>query len=97
MSCFCTDGKISVRINLPLLSTVLPSNCCYFCPLGLSFLIQHLTGFVGVVTEVTSTSTRPIEKCCINNERPTEQKQLLLDGKTVENKSKLIHKSNWPL
>ena len=23
---FCTDGKISVRINLPLFSTVVPSN-----------------------------------------------------------------------
>ena len=31
MSCFCTDGKISVRINSPLFSTVLPSSSC-FCP-----------------------------------------------------------------
>ena len=29
-------------------------------------------------------------KCCINNERPTWQKQQLLDGRTVENKGKLI-------
>ena len=28
-------------------------------------------------------------KCCINNERPTEQK--LLDGMTVENKGKTIN------
>ena len=28
-------------------------------------------------------------KCCINNERPTGQKQQLLDGRTVENKDKL--------
>ena len=28
--------------------------------------------------------------CCINNERPTGQKQQLLDGRTVENKDKLI-------
>ena len=26
ISCFCTDGKISVRINLPLFSTVDPSS-----------------------------------------------------------------------
>ena len=29
-------------------------------------------------------------KCCINNERPTGQKQQLLDGRTVKNKGKLI-------
>ena len=29
------------RINLPLFSTVLPSNSCRFCPVGLSLLIQH--------------------------------------------------------
>ena len=29
-------------------------------------------------------------KFCINNERPTGQKQQLLDGRTVENKGKLI-------
>ena len=60
MSCFCTDGKISVRINLPLFSTVFPSNSCCFCPVGLSL--------------------------------PTGQKQKLSDGKTVENKGKLILK-----
>ena len=30
------------------------------------------------------------EECCYNNERPTEQKQQLLDGRTVENKNKLF-------
>ena len=25
ISCFCTDGKISVRINLPLFSSVVPA------------------------------------------------------------------------
>ena len=29
--------------------------------------------------------------CCINNERPTGQKHKLLDGTTVENKSKTTH------
>ena len=27
---------------------------------------------------------------CVNNEKPTGQKQQLLDGRTVENKGKLI-------
>ena len=35
---FCTHGKISFRINLLLFSTVLPSNSCCFCPVGLSLL-----------------------------------------------------------
>ena len=29
-------------------------------------------------------------KCCINNDRPTGQKQQIFDGKTVKNKGKLI-------
>ena len=29
---------VTVRINLPLFSTVLPSNICCFCPVGLSLL-----------------------------------------------------------
>ena len=29
---------VSVRINLPLFSTVLPSKSCCFCPVGLSLL-----------------------------------------------------------
>ena len=30
ISCFCTDGKISVRINLPLFSTVVPASVFMF-------------------------------------------------------------------
>ena len=37
-------------------------------------------------TEVTSTPTRPVENVVNNNERPTGQKQQLIDGRTVENK-----------
>ena len=58
-------------INLPLFSTVLPSN---------SRLWPFSTGLVDV--EVTSVSWLG----------PTGQKQLLFDGKTVENKGKLILK-----
>ena len=67
------------RINLPLFSTVLPSNCCCFSPVGLSLIYNIFYRFQ---------KTR--SKCCINNERPTGQKQQLLDGRTVENKGKLL-------
>ena len=55
MSCFYTDGKISVRINLPLFSTVVPSNICMFLSCRPFVVITTLsTGLVGV--EVTSVS-----------------------------------------
>ena len=63
---FCTDGKISVRINLPLFSSVVPSNICMFLSCRPFVVITFSTGLVGV--EVTS-------GCCYNNERPTGQKQ----------------------
>ena len=49
---FCTDGKISVRINLPLFSTVVPSIICMFMSCRPFVVIPTLTGLVGV--EVTS-------------------------------------------
>ena len=67
------------RINLPLFSTVLPSNSCCFCHVGLSFLIKHFQQVI-----------------CINKERPTGQKQQLLDGRTVKNKGKLILTEIFP-
>ena len=41
-------------------------------------------------TEVTSTPTRPVENVVLTTKRPTGQKKQLLDGRTVENKGKLI-------
>ena len=39
---FLQSGSVlSVRINLPSFSTVLSSNSCCLCPVGLSLLIQH--------------------------------------------------------
>ena len=70
--CFCTDGKISVRINLPLFSTVLPSNSRLLLSCR-PFVVITSTGLVGV--EVTSVSWLG---------------QLTVDGRTVENKGKLI-------
>ena len=67
---FCTDGKISVRINLPLFSTVLLSNSRLFVSCRPFVVITTLsTGLVGVevtsvswlgLVEVTSTLTRPV-------------------------------------
>ena len=55
LSCFCTDGKISVRINLPLFCTVVPSNICMFLSCRPFVAITTLsTVLVGV--ELTSVS-----------------------------------------
>ena len=52
---FCTDGKISVRINLPLFSTVVPAIIFVFLSCRPFVAITTLsTGLVGV--EVTSVS-----------------------------------------
>ena len=53
--CFCTDGKISVRINLPSFSTVVPAIIFMFLSCRPFVAITTLsTGLVGV--EVTSGS-----------------------------------------
>ena len=62
---------VEIGINLPLFSTVLPSNSCCFCPVGHSLLIQHF-------------------------QRPTGQKQQLLEGRTLKNKGKLILTEIFP-
>ena len=41
-------------------------------------------------TEVTSTPTRPVENVVITTEGLQDRNNLLLDGRTVENKGKLI-------
>ena len=52
---FCTDGKISIRINLPLFSTVVPSSIFMFLSCRPFVVITTLsTGLVGV--EITSVS-----------------------------------------
>ena len=58
------------------------------------------TGLVGVevtsvswfgqLTEVTSTPTRPVENVDITTKGLQDRNNLLLDGRTVENKGKLI-------
>ena len=41
-------------------------------------------------TEVTSTPTRPVDNVVITTKGLQDRNNLLLDGKTVENKGKLI-------
>ena len=43
-------------------------------------------------TEVTSTPTRPVENVVITTKGLQDRNSLLLDGRTVENKGKLILK-----
>ena len=47
-------------------------------------------------TEVTSTPTRPVENVVITTEGLQERNNLLLDGRTVENKGKLILTEIFP-
>ena len=63
----CTDGKISVRINLLLylFVTVVPSNTCVFVSCRHFFVnTTFSTGLVGV--EVSSDNVRPTGKKHIN-------------------------------
>ena len=45
-------------------------------------------------TEVTSTPTRPVENVVITTKGLQDRNNLLLDGRTVENKGKLILTDN---
>ena len=67
--------NIVANINLPLFSTVLPSNSCCFCPVGLSLLKQHYQQVLWVLKLLLSPGDRNIH---------------ILEGTTVENKGKLI-------
>ena len=95
MSCVCTDGKILVRINLPLFYTVLPSSSRLFLSCRpFDVITTFSTGLVGVEatsqeTEVTSKPTRPVENVFITTKDLQDSNNLLLDGRTVENKGKI--------
>ena len=47
-------------------------------------------------TEVTSTPTRPVENVVITTKGLNDRNNILLDGKTVENKGKLILTEIFP-
>ena len=78
----CSDGKISVRINLSFYLYFPPSNICMFLFCRPLVIIEFSTGLVGV--EVTSKLTRPVENGL------QDRNIHILDGTTVENKGKTI-------
>ena len=82
--------EISVRINLPLISTVLPSDSRFFLSCRpLVVITTFSTGLVGE-TEVTSTPTRLVENFMTT--KGLEDKNIhLLGGTPVENKGKTIN------
>ena len=111
------EAQSSDRINLPLFSTVLPSNSRLFLSCR-SFVVitTFSTGLVGVEvtsvswlgqltvgdlncpsqeTEVTSRPARPVENV-ITTKGLQDRNNLLLDGRTVENKGKLILTEIFP-
>ena len=91
---FLTDGKISVRISLPLFSTVVPASIFMFLSCRPFVAKTTLsTGLVGVEvlkTEVTSTPTRPVDNVVIATKGLQDRNINILAGTTVENKGKLI-------
>ena len=87
ISCFCIDGKISVRINLPLFSIIVPASICKFLSCRPFVVITTLsTGLVGV----TSTPTRPVGNVVITTKGLQDRNLHILAGTMVENKGKLI-------
>ena len=52
--------------------------------------------WLGQETEVTSTPTRPVENVVITTKGLQDRNNLLLDGRTVESKGKLILTSALP-
>ena len=50
----------------------------------------------GQETEVTSTPTRPVENVVITTKGLQDRSRLLLDGRTLENKGKLILTEIFP-
>ena len=76
---FLHRWEISVRINLTLFSTVLPSNSRLFLSCKPFVLITTFSpGLLGV------------ENVVITTKGLQDRNNLLLDGRTVENKGKLI-------
>ena len=88
---FCSLSFICLLRSffLPLFSTVFPSNSRLFLSCRPFVVITFSTDLVGVeVTEATP--TRPVENVVITTKDLQDRNNLLLDGRTVENKGKLI-------
>jgi hypothetical protein len=92
----CTDGKISVRINLLFYLYFPPSfhlTVVFFCPVGLLLLIQHFQQVLWVLKLLLSPAQamRPVENVVLTTKGLQDRKIKLLDGVTVENKGKTIN------
>ena len=91
-------------INLPLFSTIVPSIICMLLSCRPFVVITLSTGLVGVevtsvswlgqLTEVTSTPTRPVDNV-ITTKGLQDRNIHIIDG-TVENKGKLILTEIFP-
>ena len=94
-------------INFPVFSTVLPSNSILILSCRPFVVITtFLTGLVcvevtsvswlGQLTEVTSTRIRHVENVVITTKGLQDRNNLLLDGRTMENKGKSILTEIFP-
>ena len=84
-----------LEFYLPLFSTVLPSNSRLFLSCRPFVVITFSTGLADVEVTSVSTSTRPVENV-ITTKGLQDRNNLLLDGRTVENKGKLILTEIFP-
>ena len=96
MSCFMhrwEDFSWNLFIVLPLFSTVVPTNICMLLSCRPFVIITTFsTGLVGVdvASEVTSTTTRPVENVVITTTGLQDRNIHTLDRTTLENKSKTM-------
>ena len=76
----CTDGKISVRINL-LFYLIFPSSSH---PTFVCFSCRPFVLSPSQETEITSTPSRPVENVVLTTKGLQERNTQMLDGTTVE-------------
>ena len=89
-------ARYSYRINLPLFSTVIPSNICMFLSCRPFIVITTFSTGLEVTSEVTSTPARPVENVVITSKGIQDRNTHILDGMVVENKGKLILTEIFP-
>ena len=59
-------------------------------------ICSNMVSYILAWAEVTSTPTRPVENVVITMKGLQDRNNLLLEGRTVENKGKLIHQAESP-
>ena len=94
-----TKSHALIRINLPLFSTVLPSSSGLFLScrpfvvmttFSTDLVSVYSVSWLGQLTEVTSTPTRPVDNVVIATKGLQDRNTNIIAGTTVENKGKLI-------